>query len=545
VQDALCTRALSHEPRDVVRSTCHRGASSSAKASRSTKKGGGIGVRKLDSVHTWYEEVVNKAELVQPYPVKGCFTLRPWAYRIWELIQRWLDDEIKKFGVENCYFPMFIPRGYLQKEKDHLNDFAAELAWVTRFGDEDLDVPVAIRPTSETAMYDAFSKWVQSHRDLPIKLNQWCSVVRWEVKQTTPFLRTREFLWQEGHTAHAKRESAAEEVLAVLELYAEIYEKLLAIPVFRGTKTKAETFPGADYTTTVEAFIPATGRAIQGATSHHLGQNFSRMFDISFQGPSDTMGKTRAYAFQNSWGITQRTIGVMIMVHGDDKGLVLPPKVAGFQVVIMPVGIKASSPPEEQQRLEAAAGEHFERLQRAGVRVKFDDRDYTPGWKYNYWEMKGVPLRIEVGPSDVDADRVTIVKRIGSGAKVLVDSATLVEGVFNALEEVHEELYAKALAERDSLIATADEWVNFSHHLNQGKLLLVPFCGEPECEEAIKQKSKDEAAEAEVASGLRMGAKSLCVPHEDKYHEACPPRCIFPGCDRDVGGRRTLFGRSY
>merc|ERR1712050_403857 len=256
---------------------------------------------------------------------------------------------------------------------------------VTKFGNSELDEPVAIRPTSETAMYAAYSNWVQSHRDLPIKLNQWCSVVRWEVKQTTPFLRTREFLWQEGHTAHANKPDAEKEVLDILELYAGVYEHLMAIPVVRGTKTKAETFPGADYTTTVEAFIPATGRAIQGATSHHLGQNFSKMFDISFQDPNDPSGKARAFAYQNSWGITQRTIGVMAMVHGDDKGLVCPPNVAAYQVVIVIVGLKATTTDAERELVKSKAMEYYMKLSQAGVRVKLDERDQSPGWKFNFW----------------------------------------------------------------------------------------------------------------------------------------------------------------
>merc|ERR1712050_548999 len=243
---------------------------------------------------------------------------------------------------------------------------------VTKFGNSELDEPVAIRPTSETAMYAAYSNWVQSHRDLPIKLNQWCSVVRWEVKQTTPFLRTREFLWQEGHTAFANRKDAQQEVLDILELYALVYEHLMAVPVVRGTKTEAETFPGADFTTTVEAFIPATGRAIQGATSHHLGQNFAKMFDISFQDPSDTTGKKRENAYQNSWGITQRTIGVSVMVHGDDRGLVLPPPIATVQVVIVQVGISANTSEEEKTELSKTCDRYLQALRGAGLRVKFD-----------------------------------------------------------------------------------------------------------------------------------------------------------------------------
>eukprot|EP00971_Amphidinium_carterae_P197398 3917829-Amphidinium_carterae.1 len=370
-------------------------------------------------------------------------------------------------------------------------------------------------------MYAAYSDWVQSHRDLPIKLNQWCSVVRWEVKQTTPFLRTREFLWQEGHTAYATKEPAEKEVLDILELYAGVYEQLLAVPVVRGTKTKAETFPGADYTTTVEAFIPATGRAIQGATSHHLGQNFSKMFDISFQDPADSTGKRREHAFQNSWGLTQRTIGVMTMVHGDDRGLVLPPMVACFQVVLVTVGIKASSPPEEKKLVQDTVLDYQRRLSEGGVRVKLDDSDHSPGWKFNYWELKGVPLRIELGPADINKGEFVMAKRTGTtkeDSKVSGKDSTLVEDVKRVLDQIQSDLYSKALKQRDERLAYADEWKDFSPNLNQGKMLLVPFCGHPECEEKIKDLSKAEAADSEVAGGLKMGAKSLCVPLDSKYH---------------------------
>jgi len=512
-------------------------------------KGGGVEVKKADDVPLWYEQVIMKSELIEQYPVKGCFILRPWAYRIWELIQRWFDGEIKELGVENCYFPMFIPKCYMEKESDHLDDFAPELAMVTKFGNTDLEEPVAIRPTSETAMYAAYSNWIQSHRDLPVKLNQWCSVVRWEVKQTTPFLRTREFLWQEGHTAYAEKAAAEKEVLDILELYALVYEKLLAVPVVRGTKTKAETFPGADYTTTVEAFIPATGRAIQGATSHHLGQNFSKMFEIQFQDPNDASGKKKDYAHQNSWGITQRTLGVMIMVHGDDKGLVLPPMVAGFQVVIVIVGMKATTPDAERQKVKTTAMDYYMRLSQAGVRVKLDERDQSPGWKFNYWEMKGVPLRIELGPMDIEKGEFVMAKRNISdpkASKVTGKAASVEEDVKRTLDTIQSEMYAGALAQREERLASVDEWKDFSPNLNQGKLVLVPFCGSPDCEEQVKDKSKEEAQDVEVAGGLKMGAKSLCIPHEDKFQVKCPTKCINPNCPSGKKvEKRTLFGRSY
>lgn len=512
-------------------------------------KGGGVDVKKSEDVPEWYSQVIMKAELIEQYPVKGCFILRPWAYRIWEIIQGWLDSKIKAIGVENCYFPMFIPKCYMEKESAHLDDFAPELAMVTKFGNSDIDEPVAIRPTSETAMYAAYSNWVQSHRDLPIKLNQWCSVVRWEVKQTTPFLRTREFLWQEGHTAYANKADAEKEVLEILDFYAGVYEELLAIPVVRGTKTKAETFPGADYTTTVEAFIPATGRAIQGATSHFLGQNFSKMFQIEFQDPSDPTGKKREFAYQNSWGITQRTIGVLTMVHGDDKGLVLPPNCACFQVVIVPLGIKATSTDEEKAELAQVSMSYYMQLKQAGIRVKLDDDNtYSPGWKFNYWEMKGVPVRLELGPLDIKNGEFVMSKRNIPDpklSKVKGKHSQLVEDVSKMLKEIQKELYDKALNERDARMASVDEWKDFSPNLNQGKLVLVPFCGQGECEEGIKEKSKAEAADAEVAGGLKMGAKSLCVPHEEKYNVKCPLKCINPDCKRNDVTRRTLFGRSY
>lgn len=507
-------------------------------------KGGGMTIKKKEDVPGWYEQVIKKAELIENYPVKGCFILRPWAYRIWELIQRWFDGEIKKMAVENCYFPMFIPKCYIEKEEDHLADFAPELAWVSKFGDQEIEEPVAIRPTSETAMYAAYSNWVQSHRDLPIKLNQWCTVVRWEVKQTTPFLRTREFLWQEGHTAHATAKEAKTEVREILELYALVYEYLLALPCVRGTKTKAETFPGADYTTTVEVLIPVTGRAIQGATSHYLGQNFAKMFDISFQDPNDPTGKARDFAYQNSWGITQRTIGVMTMVHGDDDGLILPPRIACHQIVIVICGLNAKTTPEEKEKVETRAREYERLLTDAGVRAKLDDREgYSPGYKYNYWEMKGVPLRMDLGLKDMDKNQFVMVKR-NDKQKVPGSHDRLVDDVKDMLETIQTELYCSAIKERDQLMASIDKWEEFSPNLNAGKLVLVPFCGEKDCEEAIKDKTKEEAADVEVQGGLKMGAKSLCVPIEDKYNVKCPPICIRPGCGGKAE-RRTLFGRSY
>merc|ERR1719361_683728 len=476
-----------------------------------------------------------KAELIEQYPVKGCFILRPWAYRIWELIQGWFDSNIKQLGVENCYFPMFIPKCYLEKEKDHLDDFAPELAMVTKFGNTDIEEPVAIRPTSETAMYAAYSNWVQSHRDLPVKLNQWCSVVRWEVKQTTPFLRTREFLWQEGHTAHANKKDADKEVLDILELYAGVYEKLMAVPVVRGTKTKAETFPGADFTTTVEAFIPITGRAIQGATSHHLGQNFSKMFDIVFE---DKSGEKR-HVYQNSWGFTTRSIGVLVMTHGDDKGLVLPPKAASIQVVIVPCGITVSLGDDDRKALYDACEEYERSFKTAGIKVRGDYREnYSPGWKFNHWELKSVPIRVELGPRDVKASQFVAVRR-DTGEKVTMKKENCGNEVQILLTNIQNSLFKKAKLEMDSHLSVVEKWDDFVKALDKSHIIQAPFCGIEECEDEIKDLSK---ANVEVEEGApSMGAKSLCIPFTQPKPLCKDQKCVKPGCNNKAKDY-TLFG---
>merc|ERR1711963_376028 len=339
----------------------------------------GLEAKKEENLPDWYAQVLTKAEMLEYYDVSGCYILRPWSFAIWEAIKDFFDAEIKKLGVENCYFPIFVSNSALEKEKTHIEDFAPEVAWVTRSGQSELAEPIAIRPTSETVMYPSYAKWIQSYRDLPLRLNQWNNVVRWEFKHPQPFLLTREFLWQEGHTAFATFEEAKKEVMVILDLYRQIYEDLLAIPVIRGKKTEKEKFAGGDFTTTTEAYIAAAGRAIQGATSHHLGQNFSKMFDIIFEDPATGEKK---HVYQNSWGITTRTLGVLVMVHGDDKGLVLPPKCACVQVVIVPCGITASLGEEDRAKLIEVCKDYESKLVRAGVKVRGDYRDnYSPGWK--------------------------------------------------------------------------------------------------------------------------------------------------------------------
>ncbi|KAI3377639.1 hypothetical protein L3Q82_008798 [Scortum barcoo] len=440
----------------------------------------GLEAKKEENLADWYSQVITKAEMIEYYDVSGCYVLRPWSYSIWESIKEFFDREIKKLGVENCYFPMFVSQAALEKEKSHIEDFAPEVAWVTRSGKTELAEPIAVRPTSETVMYPAYAKWVQSHRDLPIKLNQWCNVVRWEFKHPQPFLRTREFLWQEGHTAFATKEEAAEEVLQILDLYARVYEELMAIPVVKGRKTEKEKFAGGDYTTTVEAFISASGRAIQGATSHHLGQNFSKMFEIVFEDPKRPGEKQ--LAFQNSWGITTRTIGVLTMVHGDNMGLVLPPRVACLQ---------------------------------------------------------GVPIRLEVGPKDMQQRQCVAVRR-DSGAKVTIPEAEVEKRLLAMLDDIQNCLYKKASDDLKSNMVAVDTMEQFQKELDEGKIVQIPFCGGIECEDWIKKTTaKDQDLEPGAPS---MGAKSLCIPFS-------PLKTLQPG-QMCVSGKEpaqyyTLFGRSY
>ncbi|KFO80824.1 Bifunctional glutamate/proline--tRNA ligase, partial [Cuculus canorus] len=498
----------------------------------------GLEAKKEENLADWFSQVITKSEMIEYYDVSGCYVLRPWAYAIWEAIKDFFDAEIKKLGVENCYFPMFVSQAALEKEKTHIADFAPEVAWVTRSGKTDLAEPIAIRPTSETVMYPAYAKWVQSHRDLPIKLNQWCSVVRWEFKHPQPFLRTREFLWQEGHTAFATYEEAAEEVMQILDLYAQVYEDLLAIPVVKGRKTEKEKFAGGDYTTTVEAFISASGRAIQGATSHHLGQNFSKMFEIVFEDPKKPGEKQ--FAYQNSWGITTRTIGVMTMIHGDNMGLVLPPRVACVQVVIIPCGITNSLSEEDKDALLKKCYEYRNRLLRVNIRVRADLRDnYSPGWKFNHWELKGVPVRVEVGPRDMKSQQFVAVRR-DTGQKLTFSEHEAEDRLKQILEDIHANLYNRASEDLKGHMVVANTMEDFQKELDSGKIVQIPFCGEIECEDWIK---KTTARDQDLEPGApSMGAKSLCIPFQPLRELQSGARCV---CGKNPAKFYTLFGRSY
>jgi prolyl-tRNA synthetase len=504
------------------------------------KKETGLGVSasKDGDFAAWYTETIVRAEMIEYYDISGCYILRPWSYSIWEEIQKFLDGLIKTQGVKNCYFPLFVSKAALTKEEDHLEGFAAEVAWVTHSGDSELEEHIAVRPTSETIMYPAFGKWIRSHRDLPLKLNQWNNVVRWEFKYPTPFLRSREFLWQEGHTAHATKEAADEEVMTILDFYARVYEELLCVPVIKGVKTEKEKFAGGDYTTTVEGFIPNVGRGIQGATSHMLGQNFGKMFKIQFE---DLEGN-KQIPWQNSWGLTTRVIGVMVMIHGDDKGLVLPPRVSPVQAVLIPLVMGKKGPTQEE--MNAGAAPIYEKLKAAGIRVELDDRtNYNPGWKYNHWEQKGVPLRLELGPRDLEKKCVTMVRR-DTGVKEEVPISILLEKIEYTLATIQHEMLARATETRDSRLATVRTREEYMENILKGNMCLTPWCNEEEEEEAVKHWSKAEALKGEeedVRTATSAAAKTLCIPFEQ------PPlpegtKCWFSG---KPAVNWTLWGRSY
>ncbi|GAA5851393.1 hypothetical protein JCM8547_004230 [Rhodosporidiobolus lusitaniae] len=504
----------------------------------------GLTVKKEQAVFgDWYQQVLIKGEMLDYYDISGCYILKPWSYGIWQEIQTWFDAHIKALGVSNAYFPMFVSSTVLEREKDHIEGFAPEVAWVTKAGKSDLEVPIAIRPTSETVMYPYYAKWIRSHRDLPLKLNQWNSVVRWEFKNPQPFLRTREFLWQEGHTAFQTKAEADEEVLQILELYRRVYEELLAVPVIPGVKSEKEKFAGGLYTTTVEGFIPTTGRGIQGGTSHCLGQNFSKMFGITVEDPANP-GGDKLQVWQNSWGLSTRSIGVMVMVHGDDKGLVLPPRVAQLQVVVVPTGITAKTTHETREKLYDEADRIAKELVKKGVKAKADLREgYTPGFKYNDWELKGVPIRLELGPKDLEKQSTLSVRR-DTGAKESLSLSDLTSTIPAMLETIHTDMLERARKTYDASIVKVEKWEELVPALNGNNVVVLPWCEVEECEDKIKDRSaKESVSGAEDERAPSAGAKSLCIPHDQaRFGDVAGKTC--PQCG-EKAKRWTLFGRSY
>ncbi|MFH1786033.1 MAG: proline--tRNA ligase [archaeon] len=471
---------------------------------------------KEKSFSEWYTEVIVRSEMADYAPIQGCIVFRPNSYAIWEKIQDFVNAEIRKTGHRNAYFPMFIPERFLKKEAEHFEGFIPEVAWVTHGGDTKLGERLAIRPTSETIIYSMYKDWIKSHRDLPVLLNQWCSVVRWETKAVKPFLRTREFLWQEGHTAHATSEEAAKEVRQQLELYRRVAEELLAIPVVAGMKTDREKFAGALYTTTIEALMP-DGKALQMGTSHHLGDHFAKVFEITFLDEKER----KSPVWQTSWGISTRMIGAMIMVHGDDKGLVVPPKVAATQVVIVPITYES----DKEGVLKKA------RELQKGLSTKFsvhlDDRDlYKPGWKFNEWELRGIPIRVEIGPKDLEKKQVVLARR-DTGEKMAVKIADAEKEVGKLIDDIQANLFRKAKKHLEENIVKVSDYAEFKK-IFEGKPKLVKscWCGDPNCEEKIAEET---------------GATIRCVPFEDEKEKAFG-KCVKCGKEAKMV---AYFGRAY
>ncbi len=462
----------------------------------------------------WYTDVVLRAELADYAPVKGCMVLRPYGYGIWEKIQRSLDREFKATGHQNAAFPLFIPMSFMQKEAEHVEGFSPQLAVVTHGGGKKLEEPLVVRPTSETVIWSMYKKWINSHRDLPLLINQWANVVRWEMR-TRLFLRTTEFLWQEGHTAHATAKEAEEETLQMLGIYARFAEETMALPVLRGLKSDAEKFAGAEQTYSIEA-MTGDKKALQAGTSHYLGQNFSKAFDVTFQNEKGE----RQLVYATSWGVSWRLIGGLVMAHGDDQGLALPPKLAPIEVVIVPIYRKEN---EKARVLEAAARLRDDLSKHHDVHM--DDREaYTPGWKFHQWELKGVPVRIEIGPRDLDQDQAVLVRR-DTREKTPTGLAGIQDAVRKTLDAVQAGLYKRALEFREANSHRVDVYDEFREQIEkEGGFYWAHWCGKAECEARIKQDTK---------GTLRS------IPMDGEKE---PGKCMVCG---EPSVRRVVFSRSY
>jgi prolyl-tRNA synthetase len=472
--------------------------------------------RKSDNFAEWYTDVVRKAELADYSPIRGCMIIRPYGFTLWENVQRALDDMIKATGHQNMYFPLLIPRSYLAKEAEHVEGFAPEVAWVTHAGGEELEEWLAIRPTSETMICMTYAKYIQSWRDLPVLVNQWCNVMRWEMR-TRLFLRTSEFLWQEGHTFHASSEEAAEETGKMLGVYATLAEEWLSIPVIKGRKTEAEKFPGADYTVSIEAMM-SDGRALQSGTSHNLGQNFTKAYDILYQ----DRDLARKNPWQTSWGLSTRIIGAIIMAHGDDSGLILPPRVAPYQVVVVPIFRK-----DEERAAVAEAIDAIVTALPRHVRVRVDWREETPGYKYNDWELKGVPLRMEVGPKDVQKGQAVLVRR-DTRAKEFVPASELSARIPAALDEIQRDMFERALRFR----------LDHTRRLDDYAALVEAFSGEDGNVFVEAHWCGDAACEARVKNETRATIRN--IPFDAPAEEG---RCIVDG--KPGIGQRVVFAKAY
>ncbi len=461
----------------------------------------------------WYLDVIEAAGLAENAPVKGCMVIKPSGYAIWEKTQKILDEMFKATGVENAYFPMLIPEKFLKREEEHVEGFAPEVALVNFAGGKKLEEPLVLRPTSETIMYDVFSRWVRSHRDLPLLINQWANVIRWEMR-TRLFLRTTEFLWQEGHTVHATYEDAENRVLMMLDIYKKFAEEYMAIPVVAGKKSESEKFAGASGTYTIETMMQ-DGKALQFATSHNLGQNFAKVFDVTFLDENNQ----RQFAWQTSWGLSTRVIGGLIMTHSDDKGLVLPPKIAPIQVVIIPIIPKEW----DKQLVEEETKTIMSNIISMGISVKLDDRDLRPGEKYYEWEKKGIPVRIEVGPKDLANNSVVLARR-DTGEKKTVSLPELSESVVATLDSIQESLYKKAEERLKENTVSVDNWEDFVKAIEANKFVKAHWSGDEDVALEIKEQT---------------GATVRCFPMGEEKEEG---KCVKSG-KPSVG--RVIFARSY
>jgi len=487
----------------------------------SAAKKADLGVTPMsEDVSAWYNEIVARAELADRGPAKGTMIIRPYGYAIWELLQRQLDDRFKATGHQNAYFPLFIPESYLRREAEHVEGFAPELAVVTHAGGEQLAEPLVVRPTSETIVGEMYAKWISSYRDLPILINLWNSVVRWELRPRM-FLRTTEFLWQEGHTAHADEADAMAETLRMFDVYDEFARNVAAIPMVRGEKTPGERFAGAVRTFTIEGMM-RDGKALQSGTSHYLGTNFAKAFGITYQDVDNEL----KLCHTTSWGLSARMIGAVILAHGDDRGLVLPPGLAPHQVVIVPIGRG-----EDLDATTLEAKRIAELLRAQGVRVLVDTRDQSPGFKFNDWELKGVPLRVELGPRDLAAGVVVLAQRVGDddedgrARKHTLGVDELVAGVTTRLDAYHELLVARAQAYRDEHSAVVDDMASFEAQVAHG-FAHVLHCGGPDCEGVIQERTR---------------ATPRCVPTEGASESGACIACGKPS----AYGRRVVFARAY
>jgi len=474
----------------------------------------GITVSKSDNFSEWYTQVIIKAELADYAPVKGLIVLRPDGYSIWESIKESLDSKLKETGHRNGFLPVLIPESLLAKEKEHFEGLNPEVFWVTHSGNSELGDRLALRPTSETLAYSLFSKWIRSWRDLPLKINFWNTALRAEIKGTKPFLRTSEFLWQEGHTVHTTKDEAEKEVADILELYKKTIEEELAVPVITGKKSENDKFVGAVYTDTLESLMP-DGKALQMGTSHFLGQNFSKPFDVKYLDENNT----ETFAWQTSWGVSWRLIGGMIMTHGDDKGLVLPPRIAPIQVVIIPIYYTDNDKDSVIQK----AHELEDDLSAINLRVHLDDREQlTPGFKFNDWEMKGIPIRIEIGPKDIAKKQVVLVRR-HNRTKIILDMDSQAEKISSELKNIQKEMFDAAKKILDERVVRVSEYQQFKEQLDNGKMIDCSWCGNQTCEDKIKEET---------------GADIRVIPSDNTKAETC----IY--C-KNSGTTNALFARGY